>query len=288
MSDSMPCVLTIAGSDSGGGAGIQADIKSFQERDVFGTSVITAITAQNTCGVQGVYPVEAKAVQQQLQSVGEDFFISAVKTGMLFNTDTIALVANAISEYRWKNIVVDPVMVSTSGHILLEEEAIDTLKTKLFPLARIVTPNIPEAEHLTGLKIEKDIDILKAAERILSMGVKSVLIKGGHKKDEYAEDVYVDEKGVCIRFSSKRIDTKNTHGTGCTFSAVLTAELGKRNNIDEALMTSKRYIQSAIENVISLGQGHGPTNHGAYRKKGIKERIISVQETIDLFHNGDS
>lgn len=283
----LPCVLTIAGSDSGGGAGIQADIKSFQERDVFGTSVITAVTAQNTTGVQGVFPLETKAIEQQLDSIGEDFQISALKTGMLFDASTIALVVDAIKKFSWENLVVDPVMVSTTGHILLEHEAIETIKSQLLPLARIVTPNIPEAEHLTKIKIDKDTDIIRASEKILSMGSHSVLIKGGHSRSEIAEDIYMDQTGSLIRLRSRRLETKNTHGTGCTFSAVLAAELAKGREMEEALMTAKRFIQAAIENTIPLGHGHGPTYHAAYRHHGIKEDVRCDHETVNLLYHGN-
>lgn len=284
--DKISSVLTIAGSDSGGGAGIQADIKSFQERDVFGTSVITAVTAQNTLGVQGVYPLGMTAIQQQLDSIGKDFDIRALKTGMLFDADIISIVVEAIKEYKWNNVVVDPVMVSTTGSVLLEADAIEAMQTQLLPLAHIVTPNILEAEKLTNIKIENETDIVKAAEKLLSLGVGSVLIKGGHGDGDFAEDIFMDRTGSFTCFRARRIDTRNTHGTGCTYSAVVAAELGKGQSLEKALLIAKQFIQSAIQNSIPIGQGNGPTYHAAYRHYGLKEGVHYEKKFVDLFHHG--
>ncbi|WP_312470874.1 bifunctional hydroxymethylpyrimidine kinase/phosphomethylpyrimidine kinase [Neobacillus sp.] len=260
--------ITIAGSDSGGGAGIQADLKTFQELEVFGMSALTAVTAQNTLGVHAVYPMTAEAVIQQIQAIGEDIGTDAVKTGMLFSADIIDAVSEQLKKYQWKNIVVDPVMIAKGGASLLQQEAISALKNHLLPLAEVVTPNIPEAEVLTGMEIRTTEGKMEAAKRLYEIGVKNVVIKGGHDKDEFesSSDLLFDGKEF-FTFSSKRVDTKNTHGTGCTFSAVITAELAKGSTVHNAVVIAKKFIQAAIEDQIEIGHGHGPTNHWAYGKR---------------------
>lgn len=259
--------LTIAGSDSGGGAGIQADLKTFQELQAFGMSVITAVTAQNTTGVQGVYSIPTEGINLQLQSIGEDLRPEAIKTGMLFNSETIETVANFIESYALKNIVVDPVMIAKGGASLLQKESVEALKTKLIPIATMVTPNIPEAEVLTGMKIVTMDDRKNAAKIIHSMGAEYVLIKGGHDQEsEEMTDLLFDGQKFHT-FTSTRIRTKNTHGTGCTFSAAITAELAKGSSILEAVYVAKAFIQAAIEEDLHIGSGHGPTNHWAYNQK---------------------
>jgi hydroxymethylpyrimidine/phosphomethylpyrimidine kinase len=259
--------LTIAGSDSGGGAGIQADLKTFQELEVFGMSAITAVTAQNTLGVHGVYPMTPEAIIQQIQAIGEDIGTDAVKTGMLFSSDIIEAVSEQVRKYRWENLVVDPVMIAKGGASLLQQEAIFAMKTYLLPLAKVITPNIPEAEVLTGLTIRSAEDKKEAALRLVELGVQTVVIKGGHDEDESeSRDLLYDGREFHT-FTNKRIQTKNTHGTGCTFSAALTAELAKGASVYDAVLTAKEFIQAAIEDGIEVGHGHGPTNHGAFRKK---------------------
>jgi hydroxymethylpyrimidine/phosphomethylpyrimidine kinase len=268
----MKKALTIAGSDSGGGAGIQADLKTFQELEVFGMSALTAVTAQNTLGVQAVYPMTAEAVSKQIQSIGEDMGTDAVKTGMLFNAEIIQAVSEQIVEYNWQNVVVDPVMIAKGGASLLQLEAITSLKKYLLPLAMVITPNIPEAEVLTGISIRTDEDKEEAAKYLYNLGVQHVVIKGGH--DE-GRDVSVDllyDGNEFKTFTSKRIPTKNTHGTGCTFSAAVTAELAKGLSVCEAVSKAKYFIQAAIEDQLLIGQGHGPTNHWAYRKRMVAMR----------------
>ncbi|MFY4774441.1 bifunctional hydroxymethylpyrimidine kinase/phosphomethylpyrimidine kinase [Metabacillus sp. RGM 3146] len=264
--------LTIAGSDSGGGAGIQADLKTFQELRVYGMSAITAVTAQNTLGVHGVYPLPAEALEQQLKAVGVDLKPDAVKTGMLFNTEMILSAAKMLKEYQWSNLVIDPVMIAKGGSPLLKEEAMEALKTELIPLAKIITPNIPEAEALTGEKITNISDREKACLALHEMGADHIIIKGGHSEEqEEAIDVLYDGKEFS-HFSSKRIATKHTHGTGCTFSAAICAELAKGKSVMEAVQTAKQYIQAAIEFTLEIGEGHGPTNHWAYqhlRSEGV-------------------
>lgn len=263
----MKKALTIAGSDSGGGAGIQADLKTFQELEVFGMSALTAITAQNTLGVHGVYPLTAEAVEQQMKAIGEDMGTNAVKTGMLFNAEIIQAVACGLRKFGWENVVVDPVMIAKGGAALLQEAAITALKIDLLPLARVITPNIPEAEVLTGMKIATSDDKQEAAKRLFNFGVKNVVIKGGHEEyQSEAVDLLFDGREF-YSFPNRRIHTKNTHGTGCTFSAAITAELAKGSSVYEAIKVAKEFIQAAIEDGIEIGHGHGPTNHWAYRKR---------------------
>ncbi|GGG03710.1 bifunctional hydroxymethylpyrimidine kinase/phosphomethylpyrimidine kinase [Paenibacillus abyssi] len=261
--------LTIAGSDSGGGAGIQADLKTFQELGVFGMSALTAVTAQNTLGVQAVFPMTAEAVKRQIQSVGDDMGADAVKTGMLFNAEIIQTVAAQIKLYNWRSVVVDPVMIAKGGASLLQEEAISALKSDLLPVALVVTPNIPEAEVLTQLSIQTADDKKQAARKLAELGTKYVLIKGGHDEHtDEAVDLLYDGSEFHF-FSSKRIQTKHTHGTGCTFSAAIAAGLAQGGSVYDAVSEAKRFIQAAVEDQLLIGGGHGPTNHWAYgRRKG--------------------
>lgn len=259
--------LTIAGSDSGGGAGIQADLKTFQELEVFGLSALTAVTAQNTVGVHGVFPMTANAVVSQIQAIGEDIGVDALKTGMLFNAEIIEAVSHNLKQYQWENVVVDPVMIAKGGASLLLNEAIDAMKKYLLPLAKVITPNIPEAEVLTGMSIQSLSDKQEAARKLLALGVKNVIIKGGHDEDQSESTDFLFDGSEFYSFTSKRMLTKNTHGTGCTFSAAITAELAKGASVYDAIVTAKNFIQAAIEDGIEIGHGHGPTNHWAYRKR---------------------
>ncbi len=261
-------VLTIAGSDSGGGAGIQADIKTFQELDVFGMSAITALTAQNTLGVQSVYPIPLDMVLEQLHSIAVDLQPNALKTGMLFSGVIIESVANKIKEYGWGNVVVDPVMIAKGGAKLLQDDAIRAIREKLLPLATVTTPNIPEAEVLTEMNLDT-LDRRKEAARMLhKLGSSNVVIKGGHGEGDELVDLVYD--GSSFReLKSLRIDTKHTHGTGCTFAAAIAASLAKGCTVEHAILTAKRFIHHAIENELGIGAGHGPTNHWAYRKAGV-------------------
>lgn len=277
-----PQTLTIAGSDSGGGAGIQADLKTFQELDVYGTSVITAVTAQNTTGVSAIYPMSAQAVQMQLEAIASDFELTALKTGMLFNSEIIKEVAAAIQKFGWKNVVVDPVMIAKGGADLLQQEAVDALKMHLLPLALLVTPNIPEVEALTGITITDAASRQRAAEQILSLGAKSVVIKGGHAKDtDYAEDYFLQANGKSVLYRAARISTTQTHGTGCTFAAAVTAELAKGQQLKDAIFTAKQFIQAALSKPLNIGQGHGPTNHAAYKAGMLEKREA---HKIEVFH----
>lgn len=258
--------LTIAGSDSGGGAGIQADLKTFQELNVFGMSAITAVTAQNTLGVHGVYPLSVEAVVKQIEAIGTDLGANAVKTGMLFSSEIIQAVSECIVQFKWENIVVDPVMIAKGGASLLQNEAIAALKKHLLPLATVITPNIPEAEVLTGMSIHTIDDRLEAAKILHQLGAKHVVMKGGHGSEEELVDILYD--GVEFTyFKGQRMETKNTHGTGCTFAAAVTAELAKGKSVKDAVETAKQFIQAAIEDDLEIGSGHGPTNHWAYQKR---------------------
>lgn len=262
----MQVVTTIAGSDSGGGAGIQADLKTFQELKVFGTSAVTSLTAQNTKGVHGVFPADPSFVRQQLEVLLDDFNIAAMKTGMLYSSELIHTVAD-ILRGRQIPLVVDPVMIAKGGASLLHAEAVETIRTVLLPLATVVTPNIPEAEELTGIPIENAEDKRRAAEKLLSFGAKAVVMKGGHLHNEtMAEDEIFFADGTSFIIQSERIDTKDTHGTGCTFSAAITAFIARGFTLKDAIIEAKRFIQMAITHGLQLGYGHGPTNHFAYNE----------------------
>ncbi|GLC88286.1 bifunctional hydroxymethylpyrimidine kinase/phosphomethylpyrimidine kinase [Lysinibacillus piscis] len=271
----MHVVTTIAGSDSGGGAGIQADLKTFQELHVFGTSVITALTAQNTLGVSGVLPIEAAFIQQQFFALLEDFDIRAVKTGMLFSADIIHSIAQ-ILQHKQLPLVVDPVMIAKGGASLLQQQAIEAMRSELLPLATILTPNIPEAETLTGQHIETVDDIHRAAQTLLQVGGQCIIIKGGHFEcSTTATDYVFFQDGRAWMMTMPRIETLNTHGTGCTFSAALTAFLGNGLPIEQAIIEAKKFIHLAITHDLKLGHGHGPTNHFAYQQyQGSCEVIV--------------
>ncbi|MDQ6419984.1 bifunctional hydroxymethylpyrimidine kinase/phosphomethylpyrimidine kinase [Paenibacillus sp. LHD-117] len=261
--------LTIAGSDSGGGAGIQADLKTFQELGVYGMSAVTAVTAQNTLGVHAIYPMTAEAVASQLDAVGTDLTPDAVKTGMLANAAIIEAVADRAAAFGWRNLVIDPVMIAKGGSELLRREALRMLQDRLIPLARVITPNIPEAETLTGMAIRTLADREEAAKRLVQMGADCVVVKGGH--DEATRDVTIDllyDAGGEFRcWESPRVDTRHTHGTGCTYSAALAAGLARGLDVRDATDLAKAFIRAAIEDGLDIGKGHGPTNHFAYGRR---------------------
>jgi hydroxymethylpyrimidine/phosphomethylpyrimidine kinase len=251
--------LTIAGSDSGGGAGIQADLKTFAALGVYGTSAITAITAQNTRGVTRVVELSPEIVAAQIDAVISDIGAQAVKTGMLANVGIIEVVAQRIRQHRLKNLVVDPVMVATSGDLLIKKNAVAALRSRLIPLATVVTPNIPETEELAGVALRTAADIEEAARRIIAMGTPTVVIKGGHRAGP-AVDLYYDGKKF-RPLHAPRIRTKNTHGTGCTFSSAIAAYLARGEMIERAVVLAKRYITKAIAEAFPVGSGHGPVHH---------------------------
>ncbi len=255
--------MTIAGSDSGAGAGIQADLKTFSALNVYGTTVITALTAQNTQGITGVVAIDAGFVRDQIDAVFDDMKIDAVKIGMLGTVATMAAVAAALKVHRPAHVVVDPVMVSSSGKRLLTPEAIDYMVAHIFPLASLLTPNLDEAAVLLGEDIVQEQREMEAcAEKITRMGVSSVLLKGGHLKQKQATDVLYDA-GQLTHFSAERIDTRNTHGTGCTLSAAIAAFLAQGLALPQAVSQAKTYVTGAIKaaDELSTGEGAGPLNH---------------------------
>lgn len=258
--------LTIAGSDSGGGAGIQADLKTFTMRGVFGTSVLTATTAQNTQGVWGVHHLPTDHITAQLNAIKEDFGISACKIGMLGTHEIIEVVAEFLQDKPFGKVVLDPVMIAKGGQALLDEGAMASLKN-LVQFADIITPNLPEAECLAGFAIHDDKDIIKALHALQQLGAKTVVIKGGHHQNsqsEHCTDWVLDETGVVWQVDSPRIDTKNTHGTGCTFSACITAELAKGESVEQAIKTAKHLLYEAIKTAYPIGSGFGAVNHWAF------------------------
>jgi len=256
----MPSVLTIAGSDSSAGAGIQADLKTFAALGVYGTSVITALTAQNTTGVSGVFDVPPEFVAQQIDAVVTDIPPDAVKTGMLASAEIVELVAAKVQHYQLPHVVVDPVMVAKSGARLLAEDAVSAVRTKLLPVAEVLTPNIPEAEELLGTPLESDEDIRRAAVDIQSMGPRAVLIKGGHRPGDKVTDVLFDGQHF-YEYSGARVHTESTHGTGCTYASAIAAHLALGQKLPDAVKHAREYLQQALERAQVIGHGHGPVNH---------------------------
>lgn len=255
----MKHVLTIAGSDCSGGAGVQADLKTMSAHHCFAMSVITAITAQNTQAVNDVLDVPPAMIEAQIDAIFTDIRVDAVKIGMVSVSDSIRAIAGKLRQYTPPFVVVDPVMVSKSGYDLLRPEAASALKELLLPLATIVTPNVPEAEKLAGMSIRSEDDIKEAAQRIYALGAKQVLIKGGHSDGQPTDWLFDGQKFTA--FPGKRIDTPNTHGTGCTLSSAIASNLALGHPVEQAVELAKQYIQTAIEHSISLGHGHGPVNH---------------------------
>jgi len=251
--------LTIAGSDSGGGAGIQADLKTFCSLQVYGTTVVTAVTAQNTLGVHSIHPIPPEIVGDQIDAVLSDIGANACKVGMLGNPETVHIVSDRLKKFDVKNLVVDPVMIAKGGAKLLNDDAIETLKSKLFPLALIITPNVPEAEILSGVKISCPDDMIQAAAQLLKTGPEVVVIKGGHLDGDATDLIYTKDEQHYLR--SARIMTKCIHGTGCTFSAAITAYLTRGMETIDAIKCAKTYITQAIITAKEIGKGHAPTNH---------------------------
>jgi hydroxymethylpyrimidine/phosphomethylpyrimidine kinase len=255
----MKKALTIAGSDCSGGAGIQADLKTFSAHGVFGMSVIVAVVAENTSRVIGVENVRPDMVAMQIDAVYEDIGTDAVKIGMLSTETLMRTVAQKLGEYKPANVVIDPVMYAKNGAPLMDPDATDALIKHIVPLADLLTPNIPEAQKIAGIKIQNEKDMEKAAELILKMGCSQVLIKGGHSEGA-AVDILFDGTEF-RRFTSPRIATKNTHGTGCTLSSAIASNLALGFSMAEAVERAKRYVTIAIEHSLAIGKGHGPTNH---------------------------
>ncbi len=253
-------VLTIAGSDSGGGAGIQADIKAMSANGVFAMSAITAITAQNTEEVTDVFELPASIIAAQIDAVFNDFDVAAVKTGMLSSVEIVRVVAKLLSPQKISNLVVDPVMQSKSGHALLKPDAVDALRTELIPLALVITPNIHEAQHLSGMEIKSLADARQAAKILHKLGCRNVLIKGGHLLAERGTDLLYDGRFFNV-YKGDFIDTPHTHGTGCTFASAIAAQVARGNALPEAVRAAKAYVTEAIRHGLAIGHGKGPTNH---------------------------
>ena len=255
----MRTALTIAGSDSSGGAGIQADIKTMTANGVYAMSAITALTAQNTTGVTGIMEVTPEFLAKQLDCIFTDIFPDAVKTGMVSSSGLIRTIAAKLKEYNAKNLVIDPVMVATSGARLISEEAVETLKSELLPLATVITPNIPEAEVLSGLKIKSEEDMVTAAKKINDIYGVAVLLKGGHSLNDANDLLYDGTESTW--FHGKRIDNPNTHGTGCTLSSAIASNLAKGHDLKTSVKAAKNYISGALAAGLDLGKGSGPMNH---------------------------
>ena len=256
----MRTALTIAGSDSSGGAGIQADIKTMMANGVFAMSAITALTAQNTTGVEAILNATPEFLGQELDCIFTDIYPDAVKIGMVSDKELICMIAAKLKQYDAKNVVVDPVMVATSGARLISEDAIETLKAELFPLAKILTPNIPEIEELTGMKITSAADMEAAAKKISETYNCAVLCKGGHKLNDANDLLWSEGKGRW--FAGKRIDNPNTHGTGCTLSSAIASNLAKGFDLETSVERAKDYISGALAAMLDLGKGSGPMDHG--------------------------
>ncbi len=256
----MKTALTIAGSDSSGGAGIQADIKTMICNGVYAMSAITALTAQNTTGVTGIMEVSPDFLGEQLDNIFTDIYPDAVKIGMVSSESLIEKIAEKLKEYQAKNIVVDPVMVATSGAKLISDEAVASLKARLLPIASVLTPNIPETEVLSGMEVKTAEDMIKAAEAIGTKYHCAVLCKGGHKLNDANDLLWRD--GSYKWFYGERIDNPNTHGTGCTLSSAIAANLAKGYDLDTAVERAKKYISGALSAMLDLGKGSGPMNHG--------------------------
>lgn len=275
--NSTPQVVTIAGVDSGGCAGIQADLKTFQVRQAFGMNIVVALTAQNTLDVQAALPVPTDFIDQQFQSLSEDYHLTAAKTGMLADAEHVHCVAENLKNVDFGPLVVDPVMIAKGGHPLLEADAVETVKTELIPLATIVTPNLPEAKTITEMTIETPADMQTAGQQIQALGAKNVVIKGGHLKgDQKAPDYVLLEDGTDFWMQGQRVDTENTHGTGDTFASAIAAELSKGETVETAIKVAKQFIQGAIEDGIHVGHGHGPVNHWA----ALSDHV-TFAETLD-------
>ncbi len=271
----MKRILTIAGSDSGGGAGIQADLKAITLLGGYGMSVLTALTAQNTLGVQAMYEVPVPFVEKQIDSVLSDIGADAIKTGMLVNAEIVEVVAKKMKQYQVEKVVVDPVMVAKSGDSLLRKDAQEALIKRLIPLSMVVTPNLMEASVLTGLKVRSIEEMKKAAHRIYQLGSKHVVVKGGHLKGKAIDLLYDGEKYEEIE--GPRIETKNTHGTGCTFASAIATFLARGDTVSEAVRKAKIFITMAIQSGLALGKGTGPTNPSAYVLREM-ERYRVIQE----------
>ncbi len=258
-----PIALTIAGSDSSGGAGIQADLKTFSALGVYGASVITALTAQNTIGISGIFDIDPDFIAAQMDAVYSDLAVAATKIGMLSRAETIHTVADGLDRHKAKNLVLDPVMVASSGELLLRPDAVETFKKKLMPRALVVTPNLAEAAAMLGTPVARDeATMTQQGMAILALGPQAVLVKGGHAGGEHSTDLLINKNGV-HRFVARRIKSRNTHGTGCTLSSAIAAGLAKGFSLSELIVAAKKYVSEVIEagKEFTIGKGHGPVHH---------------------------
>jgi hydroxymethylpyrimidine/phosphomethylpyrimidine kinase len=256
----MASALTIAGSDSGGGAGIQADLKTFAALGVYGTSAIAALTAQNTVAVTGIHEVPPEFVVAQIDAVADDIAVDAVKTGMLATAGIVDAVASTLARRRFPNVVVDPVMIAKSGDVLLTEPAVESIRRSLLPLATVLTPNRPEAERLLGLAVSTRDEAREAARRLVDLGPRAVVLKGGHFDEADIVDLFYDGS-TFMEFRHPRLQTRHTHGTGCTFAAAVAALLARGIDLPEAVRQAIEYVEGAIAHGLAIGAGHGPLDH---------------------------
>lgn len=271
--NSFPQALTIAGTDSGGGAGIMADMKTMQECRVFATAVVVAVTAQNTVGVQNFQALSEEIINDQFSSLNDDLEIRACKSGMLADADHVDWVYQNLDKYDFGPFVLDPVMIAKGGAQLLSDQGIEMIKTKLIKLATLITPNMPEAERLIDDKIESQSGMLIAAQKIQKLGAKNVLIKGGHGDSETVRDLVLLEDGNYFWMDSKRVHTDRTHGTGDTISSAIVSRLAPGDDMRSAILFGKDFVEKAIKNTIQVGHGHGPLNHWAYNLEQNKNAI---------------
>lgn len=271
-----PVVLTIAGTDPTGGAGIQADLKTFAALGCYGMSVITALVAQNTCGVKSIHSVPPEFVKAQLQTVLEDIQPDAIKIGMVHSVELVTVIAEVLINYPLIPVVFDPVMIATSGHRLIEEDTIAAIVEKLFPLAKVITPNMDEAALLAGIQVSTVDDMYEAAAQIMSLGCESLLLKGGHLQSEKLTSMLVNAKGLIQEYQSDKIETNNMHGSGCTLSSAIASYLARDLELKEAVAEAQEYVHNAIYHAADVvcGKGNGPLNHGYNPQKMIKNELV--------------
>lgn len=271
-----PTVLTIAGFDGSGGAGIQADIKTFSALGCYATSVLTALPVQNTMGVQKIYPISMEAVADQIEAVLDDIFPDAIKIGMVHTPQLVETIVNTLAKYPKTPIVFDPVMVATSGHRLIEEETIQTIVEKLFPIADIITPNMDEASILAKMEVKTLEDMQIAGEKILKSGCKSILLKGGHQELPIITSLFIEENGKQSSFETEKFSTNNTHGSGCTLSSAIAAYIARGEELHQSVELAQEYVFEAIKNGkdVVIGKGNGPLNHFFNPHKIIKNELV--------------
>lgn len=271
-----PVVLTIAGTDPSGGAGIQADLKTFSALGCYGMSVITALVAQNTCGVKAIHSVPPEFVMAQLESVMEDIVPDAIKIGMVHSLELVAVIAKILKQYPQIPVVFDPVMIATSGDRLIEEETVDGIVEQLFPLVTLITPNMDEASLLSGMPIATVEDMHMASQKIMTLGPKALLLKGGHLQSEKLTSLLIDTSGLLKTLQSDKIHTKNVHGSGCTLSSAIAAYLAQGDELTDAVQKAQQYVHGAIYHAadVAIGKGNGPLNHFYNPQKMIKNEMV--------------